>query len=75
MALPPTAYEERWAPYQAILVGLPNGGARAQELRPRFEALIKPLQHLEMVLCVYLLPDYIRGLLLKDHDLLYKRLC
>jgi hypothetical protein len=75
MALPPTAYEERWAPYQAILVGLLHGGARAQELHPQFEALIKPLQHLDMVLRVYPLPDYIRGLLLKDHDLLYKQLC
>jgi hypothetical protein len=24
MTLPPTAYKERWAPYQAILVGLSN---------------------------------------------------
>jgi uncharacterized membrane protein YgcG len=74
MALPPTQYAERWAGFQALMIGLPHGGAKAQELKPQFDALVKPLQHLEHVLRTYPLPDYGRALLLADHAQQYWRL-
>jgi hypothetical protein len=74
MALPPTQYAEHWSGFQALTIGLPHGGAKAQELKPQFDALVKPLHHLEHVLRTYPLPDYVRALLLADHAQQYWRL-
>jgi hypothetical protein len=67
MALPLTQYAERWVGFQALMIGLPHGGAKAQELKPQFDALVKPLQHLEHMLRTYPMPDYVRALLLADY--------